>query len=314
MSLFERKKDTSVEVIEKPNNVITAETIHSGFMQAGIVYVDSLKTEIDSIIVPPHITKELRELDELGLRNTTNAKVLRGIVDEAEEINSRKQFNIDALKFLNSAIDKFGENIVLISYDRFFELLKKYNLVCGDCEEFQGTIPDKNLEDIKRAYRVLKNEPKDGIISKGFVEHVRIRSVRLVSDHPPEIQDLVDIISHFPFMVEGSFLSEGYEAATGIFKDDYRHLYYRVFNHSGGSLWAYGRPEKLYMVAPVNEMKPVIDIKITTVPEDPFVVSLTKFGVLIHTMWGVESKDVILNKYKELIEKLAEIKNKVKGV
>lgn len=310
MGLFGRK-DTSVKVMEKPSNIITAETIHSGFMQAGIVYVDSLKTEIDSIIVPPHITKELRELNELGLRNTTNAKVLRGIVDEANEINSRKQFNIDALRFLDAAIDKFGENIVLISYDKFFELLKKYNLVCGACEDFQGTIPDKNLEDIKRAYQVLKNEPEDGIISKGFVKHVRIRSVTLVSGHLPEIQDLVDIISHFPFMIKGSFLSEGYEAATGMFKDDYNHLYYRIFRRSGGGLWAYGQPEKLYMVAPVNEMKPVIDIEMITVPEDPFVVSLTKFGVLIHTMWGVESKDAILEKYKGLTDLMTKIKQTI---
>lgn len=310
MGLFERK-DTSAQVMEKPNNIITAETIHSGFMQAGIVYVNSLKTEIDSIIVPPHITKELKELDELGLRNTTNAKVLRRIVDEAEGINSRRQFNINALKFLDAAIDKFGENIVLISYDKFFELLKKYNLVCGVCEEFQGTIPDKNLEDIKRAHRVLENEPEDGIISKGFVKHIRIRSVRLVSDHLPKIQNLVDIISHFPFMVEGSFLSGGYKAATGVFKDDHDHLYYTVFNCSGGRLWAYGQPEKLYIVAPVNEMKPVIDIKITTVPEDPFVVSLTKFGVLIHTMWGVESKDAILEKYKGLTDLMAKIKQTI---
>lgn len=285
--------------------VITANEIHQGFFESSIQYLDTLKTKIDSIIIPPSITGELDELEELGLKNSTNAKVLRDIITDAENINAQKQFNIDALKFLSEAIDKFGEQIILVSYESFLKLLQKYGLVCGEFENFMGTIPEDNLKTIKKSKRLLDS----GAISNSLIEHLIVRSI-FVNDrdlNDEGAQENLNILSCFPFLLKDKLFSEAYAKVVRPNYDS-ESVYHKIFGSFSGNIWVRAVSKKLYIVAPSKDMKSIVEITTRVIPEDPFVITLTKYGVLIHTMWGVESKDAILDRYKELIEKLVELK------
>ena len=304
---------------EQQTNVITAEEIHSSFMLEGLNYVGTLRTEVESIIIPPQVHSKLKTLNTLGLINTQEAKVLKGIVDDAAEVEKRKQFNLDAVKFLSAAIDKLGENIILISYEKFFDLLEKYNLVCGECSDYTGNVPEENLEAMSRGLEVIQNEFKGDILrmnpfAKGLPGIEKITSIMLGpyadEDNLGDFSKYKSIISRFPFMVEDTFLAEGYKSANGMWCEDFEYCFYRAFGTSSGRL-EHKDCKPLLMCAPVNEMAHILEIKKKTIPEDPFAITPTKFGILIHTMWGVESKDAILEKYKGLTDLMTKIKQTI---
>lgn len=327
-SFWKRQKE---EERSKHINVITAEEIHSSFMLEGLNYVGTLRTEVESIIIPPQVHSKLETLNTLGLINTQEAKVLKGIIEDAAEVERRKQFNLDAVKFLSAAIDKLGENIILISYEKFFELLEKYNLVCGECSDYTGNVPEENLEAMSKGLEVVESEIKNDIrkrtelhgtvrlwknsFAKGLPGIKKITSITLRSyadeDNLGEFRRYEPIIARFPFMIEDTFLPEGYKNADGgLWSDDWGHCFYCAFNSSSGKLW-HKDCKPLLMCGPANEMAHILEIEKETIPEDPFAITPTKFGILIHTMWGVESKDTILEKYKGLTDLMTKIKQTI---
>lgn len=309
---------------------ITAEEIHSSFMLEGLNYVRTLRTEVESIIIPPQVHSKLETLNTLGLINTQEAKVLKGIVDDAAEVEKRKQFNLDAVKFLSAAIDKLGENIILISYEKFFDLLEKYNLVCGECSDYTGNVPEENLGAMSKGLEVVEREIRNDTgkdllnkpirlyktpFAKGLPGIKKITSITLRSyaheDNLGEFRKYEPIIARFPFMIEDTFLPEGYENADGgLYSNDWTHCFYCAFDSASGKL-LHKDCKPLLMCAPVNEMEHILEIKKETIPEDPFAITPTKFGILIHTMWGVESKDAILEKYKGLTDLMTKIKQTI---
>jgi hypothetical protein len=54
----------------------------------------------------------------------------------------------------------------------------------------------------------------------------------------------------------------------------------------------------MFICAPTNEMNTKTKKVFTKITTDPFICSLTSEGVVIYSMWGEESKDEVLNKYK----------------
>jgi hypothetical protein len=316
--------------VEQRTNVITAEEIHSSFMLEGLNYVRTLRTKVESIIIPPQVHNKLETLNTLGLVNTQEAKVLKGIVDDAAEVERRKQFNLDAVKFLSAAIDKLGENIILISYEKFFDLLEKYNLVCGECSDYTGNVPEENLEAMSKGLKVVENEIRNDIqkrtnygtvrlwrnsFAKGLPGIKKITSITLRSyaheDNLGEFRKYEPIIARFPFMIEDTFLPEGYENADGgLYSNDWAHCFYCAFDSASGRL-KHKNCKPLLMCGPANEMTHILEIEKEIIPEDPFAITPTKFGILIHTMWGVESKDEILEKYKGLTDLMTKIKQTI---
>ena len=316
--------------IRENRTVITADVIHSSFMDAGLSYVNTLKTNAESIIIPPQVHSKLETLNTLGLVNTQEAKVLKGIVDDAAEVERRKQFNLDAVKFLSAAIDKLGENIILISYEKFFDLLEKYNLVCGECSDYTGNVPEENLEAMSRGLEVIKKEIRNDTgenilgkpvrlcktsFAKGLPEIRKITSITLRyytdEDNLREFHRYKPIVARFPFMVEDTFLAKGFRGTVGLFNDDSSFNFFQAFNESGGNLRWKECNNPILMVAPITEMNHILEIRKETIPEDPFAITPTKFGILIHTMWGVESKDAILEKYKGLTDLMTKIKQTI---
>ena len=124
---------------------ISAKVIHTSISKAGLNYAQELESDLQSIIIPPNANTELEALQELGLVNTTNAKMIEGMFKAEQDAKKQRAFNLEALGFLTKAIEIFGDNIIFISYPRFLELLMKYNLVVGYLKDFTGTIPENSV-------------------------------------------------------------------------------------------------------------------------------------------------------------------------
>lgn len=312
--------------------VITAEVIHTDFIKEGINYINTLRSGSGSIIIPPSVQNKLMASNRGSLINIEEPK--------SERV---RQFNIKAISFLSEALDVLGQDIILISYDKFLELLERYNLVCGECSDYIGEIPEKNLRDINHSLEVLANVRRDKnyiyysahfspvterveVIEKKlesfesgfpvvgkFTEislkyGVKQKSIKLLSEYAP-------MIARFPFSVKDTFLPEVFLYRPPFFDREGEHLFEAIFKEPGGRIeWKYCTGSPIFIAAPQKQMKHILEIKNDLMPEDPFAISLTRYGVLIHTMWGIESKDETVKTYRTLIYKLIEIKNKIKGV
>lgn len=311
--------------------VITAEVIHTDFIKEGINYINTLRSGSGSIIIPPSVQNKLMASNWGRLINIEEPK--------SERV---RQFNIKAISFLSEALDVLGQDIILISYDKFLELLEKYNLVCGECSDYIGEIPEKNLKDINHSLDVLAKVRRDkdyvyysahfspvterveveekklesfesGFPMVGKFTEIRLKygvkqkSIKSLSEYAP-------MIARFPFSVKDTFLPEVFLYRPPFFDREGEHLFEAFFKESGGRIeWKYCT-SPIFIAAPQKQMKHILEIKNDLMPEDPFAISLTRYGVLIHTMWGIESKDETVKTYRTLIYKLIEIKNKIKGV
>lgn len=64
----------------------------------------------------------------------------------------------------------------------------------------------------------------------------------------------------------------------------------------------------MFICAPANEMnnsKNKVKFSVFTPrTDDPFICSLTPYGVVIHSMWGREAEDETIKKYKALFDRL----------
>lgn len=313
------------------SKVITAEVIHTDFIKEGINYINTLRSGSESIIIPPSVQNKLMASNRGSLINIEKPK------------NERvRQFNVEAISFLSEALDVLGQDIILISYDKFLELLEKYNLVCGECSDYIGEIPEKNLKDINHSLEVLANVRRDKdyvyysahfspvtermeviekklesfessfpIVGKFTEIHlkygVKQKSIKSLSEHAP-------MMARFPFSVKDVFLPEVFLYRPPFFDIEGERLFEAIFKEPGGRIeWKYCT-SPIFIAAPQKQMKHLLEIKSDLMPEDPFAISLTRYGVLIHTMWGIEAKDETVKTYRTLMDKLIEIKNKVKGI
>lgn len=323
--------------------IIKAAVIQEDFRLAGYNYANNLRIELGlpPINLPPQIQNRSISSNNRDLINTNNTNNER-----------RRKFNLDAITFLSEVIDILGEDTFLISYNKFFELLEKYNLVCGELRDYSGDIPRENLNTITKNLEILNkamagvvfltykidNYEKETDISgisqfkiktqeastfvSGFPRIKKIHRISLLSnvkeENLPGFSRYAPIISRFPFMIEGIFLEEGFNCTTFFDFGEYQINNFNVtFGDQGlcGSLQIKPCDDPVFIAAPITEMNQVLKLERVKnlIPEDPFVISLTKYGVLIHTMWGVETKDETVGEFRGLVRKLVKIKQLIKS-
>lgn len=108
---------------------------------------------------------------------------------------------------------------LVVTYEDFFAILKKYNLYCGPISTFSGFIPSENVSQIAKASNALNSLNLNYV---SWVEAVRIDS-RMSKDMTKR---LVEYFSRFPFVFKG--IDRGYQymrSIGGSYKEeDYLHI------------------------------------------------------------------------------------------
>lgn len=233
------------------------------------------------------IEDEISKLDAAGLGNTKNAQTLRDI------LTSKKIQSVVNPEFINGVASQIKEaypEALIVTYDDFFSILKKYNLYCGPVSVFTGYIPEPNVSQIVEASRALNDLN---------INHVSwVRRMRIDSRMPKDmIAKLVEYFSRFPFVFKGIENGWQYMRSTGG-SYDYENYLSLSCSFIDRQSWS--------IAAPYDTMKDNIRIEIFSKAEedrkrrleDPIIFRATKIGIVIVSMWGEEASDSIFDKYR----------------
>lgn len=238
------------------------------------------------------IKEELDKLEAAGLGGTKNADTLRTILESKKYKSALGPEKLDLKKVneITSWIKESYPDALVVTYEDFFAILKKYNLYCGPISTFSGFIPSENVSQIAKASNALNSLNLNYV---SWVKAARIDS-RMSKDMTKR---LVEYFSRFPFVFKG--IDRGYQymrSIGGSYKEeDYLHLGTSYLDHSA---WL--------IAAPYDTMENNIRIEIFSKAEedrkrrleDPIVFRATKIGIVIVSMWGEEASDSMFDKYR----------------
>lgn len=263
-------------------------------------------TEIENII------------SSLGFKNSENLQErkrqeeIRLATEEAnKKFNMTVQRAIESLKFIDEVHKYFGQNTLVISLKDFIYLINKYNLTCGEFSDFTGRIPDDKALEIKEARdKILRldnvlfhygiEKVYESYVNKNLylidvdsIEMCYLNSIRNDYRKHSLQKSTIESLTSFPFLV-GDI---GWFSSMTMFKKYMK----TVFNENADNIRdisAHKIDNFMFICAPTNEMNTKTKKVFTKITTDPFICSLTSEGVVIYSMWGEESKDEVLNKYK----------------
>lgn len=238
------------------------------------------------------IKEELGKLEASGLGGTKNAETLRTILESKKHKSALGLGKLDLEKVnkITSRIKESYPDALVVTYEDFFAILKKYNLYCGPISVFNGFIPSENVSQIAKASNALNSLNLNYV---SWVKTARIDS-RMSKDMTKQ---LVEYFSRFPFVFKG--IDRGYQymrSIGGSYKEeDCLHLGV-----------TYPDPNAWLIAAPYDTMENNIRIEIFSKAEedrrrrleDPIIFRATKIGIVIVSMWGEEATDSIFDKYR----------------
>lgn len=277
----------------------SAKEIHGAIVAKNIAMITELieLQKKERVSPPAVVSSEYDRLCKLGLSNTKNAQMLKTKIDEVESVNEgidlynadidkRKEF----CQFVKEMLEVFGHNTLLIRFDDFEQIIKKYNLTCGCLEDYTGVIPEKNLKELEEAKRNLK-KAKDFKLNVPYKSYdypylsENIRDLLKVEEVDLDIVDKQKAKKYkiFPFTDAKEYKSKG----RGHFSGE-RETGIRVSSNISTNL---------FIVAPNKEMKNGVKFSHFVKSKDPFICSYTPFGIMVHTAWGEEAEDEVLEKY-----------------
>ena len=327
MSLFRFLRKQSVTqsaMAEDEPQVYTAEDVTKDLTTMMLLFLADVQQCVERKQMSDELVKEKQMLQSLGLSNTKNAQLIENHEKEIAQYNAK----VDSFVLMNEAWKMFGNDVMIVRYDQFMQLLEKYNLVCGDLSRYKGFIPEKNLHEIARIKGM--DVPKKFAVYMDELDQVGLSR---------PIDELKKAV-RFPYRPEGTnALNEMGIPSVGSYSNGWPlSMYSNQFSpHFFGVPYEERfiererkeREERLknrprfFIAAPVQEMERLnvraeafmfnsenikkraaledfADINIRT--QDPFFCSCTEHGVLIFSKWGDEAQDDIIKRY-ELLSK-----------
>lgn len=271
----------------------TAAEIHAALIARNVAIIQNAIEEQKKEYrkIPEKIESEYGYLNSLGLGNTKNAEIFKDKIDdikrENDEIkkhNEQIDFNKKRLEFIKETTQVFGKKVLLVTYEDFEYIINKYNLVCGLLEQYTGVIPKQNIDELDNARKTI--EGNNIYTSKYIKKLVMILGVRYSIDYG-KFGDY----SKFPF---------------AYITNEYMHYWipddYMVISSGKEASWLelnVSKPTHFFIAAPKKDMnfnESFLE-KLIARPKDPFICSYTEFGMLVHTKWGEEADDEVLDKY-----------------
>lgn len=287
----------------------TAKEIHDDIYARNIALLTCMvelhKKEL--VQQPIDVQKEHDRLTSLGLTNSKNTILLKKKLDEINKINlSIEDYNKNVehqkrfASFLKEMLEVFGHNTLLITFKDFEKILRKYNLTCGLLEHYTGAIPEKNIVELELAIKNLQKASGEHFTGRGISNFQydypnlakniwNLHYIKEVNRQEVSLKEQLRI-QLFPFYkkVVHNYNTYGLIPAINREIDD--------------SYIGEGETCNLFIVAPYTEMMNGVKFTNFVRSRDPFICSYTPFGIMIHTAWGEEAEDEILDKYKALFQ------------
>lgn len=245
-------------------------------------------------------------VSRLGFTNTKPIVERRELIKRNADFNQAVQASIKALQLIKEVQEYFGPNTIVVRRSDFVEILKKYNLVCGMFENYTGVVPDKNareIEDALNKIQVLRDSTNKKLLYEAYHKYMTycIKEVTFYRSYklPKDRKRLLNLFPFalcdreaYPHSYDGEIIF--YLANNGIKLENVNNLNKERVG--------------MFICAPANEMnnsKNKVKFSVFTPrTDDPFICSLTPYGVVIHSMWGREAEDETLKKYKALFDRL----------
>lgn len=81
-------------------------------------------------------------LAQFGFTNSQNAKLLGEMTAQMDVYKKASE----VLSFMEDVWKKFGKDAMVVRYDHFFQILEKYDMVCGSFDRYTGAIPQSVLD------------------------------------------------------------------------------------------------------------------------------------------------------------------------
>ncbi len=254
----------------------------------------------------------VKDLKDLGFSCSKN-------VTETNKFNRTIQTVLQSIQFIEQVKDYFGASTLVIKNEDLMYLIDKYDLVCGPFDQYLGYIPPEKTFKIKESknkidfFRNLRCYKDDYEFRELWIHYNSYRLIYLnrinhrrggyqlknSNINPQEVTKrllrfgmfLVPDDERFVYKSLGGVRDSGrncIEDDLGLLKDS-TYISDVDLTHKG---------QHLFICAPSKDMNVDFSSKIVKYP-DPLICSLgVNNSVVIHTMWGPESEDSILGKYK----------------
>lgn len=141
----ERKVPTIV-IPKTKLKLYTAEDVQRDLAVRVLLFLADIQQEIERKDVPAKLQKDSTLLSEFGFSNARNTFITNSVKREIAAHNEVYADKKSALAFIEEVWQKFGKDAMVVSYGHFFEILEKYDMVCGSFDRYTGTIPDEAMD------------------------------------------------------------------------------------------------------------------------------------------------------------------------
>lgn len=246
---------------------------------------EKLPIPVEHTVVMPD---RVKTLIDLGFTSHANVIEYNNAVRNAAEKYKREkdyydnlQQYVEALKLLIEARKHFGPNTLLLPFDKFDALCKKYNLSGGPFSTYRGDIPQDALSEIIELSK--KESTFDNIVKLCPIEGIKCE----YSSGLNELSWIRKKLSDFSLVK----YAEGYgNRILRLINDDLIQLQWCEIS--------VGDPTDYFIVAPKSMFNEKFKVEINA-NKDPFICAYTNYGVLIFVKWGEEANDETIKKFEE---------------
>lgn len=336
----------------------TVEDVHRDLTAFTLLFLSNIEQEIERKEVPTTISHDVALLSEFGLTNSKNAVICNNFVKEVAAHNKEYDSKKASLTFMSDVLAKFGKDAMVVRYDHFFQILEKYDMVCGSFDRYTGSIPQEALNMLS-SLKELWNKGQFHFeygLPLGYASSFTFRDescdivrLRNRARMPMRVSDanVMQQIARLCLIKDlGCFTPRGLEclndalfiaAPTADMKPlritinfdvrdslNVKRARKKAEDELGVNLWRYPNmsadlirhAENDAILAEETRLQSIIEesdidrycdidlIKTQPLPKrmlyDPFICSLTPYGVLIHAKWGPEAEDATIKRYEQL--------------
>ena len=237
------------------------------------------------------VKEKYNKLVKLGLSNSVNARELKTIIDNQIVYNEsivKAQNLIEYIKKINSILNK---NSYLISFEQFKQVCQKYNLVYNLLENYTGVIPEENIIQLENISDKISKIPD---INKDLY---LVNEVNIASDGEDFANWMKDKrILYLPSLPYLKFGDQIWNSDISIDYPDCPTVRFDTLNFIKASKLT---NTTFLIAAPESHFKDNFKI---TINKDPIVFQFCPYGYLIHSVWGEETNDVVLERYRKTLE------------